>query len=62
MTVRLRPGARLGVETNSVKLAIGLELKFALRVELGGAARPSSDLLAKINEILRGIRRDLELR
>ncbi|OGK75197.1 MAG: hypothetical protein A2X53_06550 [Candidatus Rokubacteria bacterium GWA2_70_23] len=45
-----------------VKLAIGLELKFALRVELGGAARPSTELLAKINEILRAIRSDLELR
>jgi hypothetical protein len=45
-----------------VRLAIGFELKFVLRVELGGAARPSSELLAKTNEILRAIRSDLELR
>jgi hypothetical protein len=45
-----------------VKLAVGHELKLSFRIELGGADNPPAELVARINEILRGIRQELELR
>ena len=44
-----------------VKAAAGLELRVRVRVELGGAERPSPQALEKVNEILRAIRDEFQL-
>jgi hypothetical protein len=44
-----------------VKAAAGLELKFNLRVELGGPSQPSDEIVARVNELLRGVADKLKL-
>ena len=44
-----------------VKAAAGLELLVRVRIELGGAERPSPQATEKINEILRAIRDEFQL-
>ncbi len=44
------------------RAAAGLDLKFRLRVELGGSTQPSEDVVAKINDLLREISESLELK
>ena len=44
-----------------VKAAVGLELRFRVRVELGGDKPPSPEVVAKINELLRAIRGEFQL-
>src|SRR5712691_11500875 len=44
------------------KAAVGLDLKFRLRVELGGGSRPSDDVVANINQLLQEISDDFKLR
>jgi transcriptional regulator with XRE-family HTH domain len=44
------------------KAAVGLDLKFRLRVELGGESRPSDEVVASINQLLREISNDIKLR
>jgi hypothetical protein len=45
-----------------VKAAVGHDLKFHLRVELGGASRPPDDVIANVNALLREISDALTLR
>ncbi|MBI3795502.1 MAG: ATP-binding protein [Deltaproteobacteria bacterium] len=44
------------------KAAVGLDLKFRLRVELGGGSRPSDEVVASINQLLQEISSNLRLR
>jgi len=44
------------------KAAVGLPLKFQLRIELGGPTKPSGDAVERINLILQGISSDLCLK
>jgi len=41
--------------------AVGLDLKFRLRIELGGAQPPPNDVVAKLNQILKEIAENLRL-
>jgi hypothetical protein len=42
--------------------AVGLDLKFHLRIELSGASRPSEETITKINELLKEVSDKLELK
>ncbi|MDP3045544.1 MAG: hypothetical protein Q8N93_09120, partial [Bacillota bacterium] len=44
------------------KAAVGLDLKFHLRIELGGSPPPTEDTVAKINQPLQKISGGLRLR
>lgn len=44
------------------KAAAGLDLKFHLRIELGGPSRPSNDVIARMSQLLQEISSDLKLR
>lgn len=44
-----------------VKAAAGLELRFRVRVELGGERPPSPEVVAKINKLLRAIKEEFQL-
>jgi len=43
------------------KAAIGLDLAFHLRIELKGASRPADEVVAKINQVLQEISKELKL-
>jgi hypothetical protein len=45
-----------------VKAAVGHDLKFRIRVELGGGALLPDEVVAKVNAILKGIASEIELR
>jgi hypothetical protein len=44
------------------RAAAGLDLKFRLRIQLGGPTSPSEDAATRINQLLRGVSDDLKLR
>ena len=44
------------------KTAVGLDLKLHLRVELGGKTKPSAEVAAKINELLKGVSAEFKLK
>ncbi|MEW6380188.1 MAG: DUF499 domain-containing protein [bacterium] len=72
----LRPGAAAGeaelksheiqdlaeIISDLVEAAVGYDLKFRLRIELGGDPPPSAELVKKVNEILAGISKNIQLR
>ncbi|HEY9862920.1 MAG TPA: hypothetical protein V6D21_01950 [Candidatus Obscuribacterales bacterium] len=41
---------------------VGIELKFRLRIELGGESRPPQEAINQINQLLQDISEDLELK
>jgi predicted AAA+ superfamily ATPase len=45
-----------------MKASIGCELKFKLRIEIGGDPPPSEETVAKVNAVLQRIREDIRLR
>ncbi|MBI4642080.1 MAG: hypothetical protein HY731_15440, partial [Candidatus Tectomicrobia bacterium] len=45
-----------------IKAAVGLDLKFHLRIELGGSSRLSDDVISRINKVLQEISEQLKLR
>ncbi len=42
--------------------AAGIDLKFKVQIELGGELQPSDQAIAKINQMLREVSENLELR
>lgn len=45
-----------------MKVAVGHDLKFYLRVELSGSTPPTDETVAKINELLKEIGENFELK
>ena len=45
-----------------LKAAIGSELKFSIRIELGGETSPESESVERINSLLSEVAAELELR
>lgn len=44
------------------KIAVGHDLRFHLRIELGGASRPPDDVIMKMNQVLQEVSGELRLR